>query len=73
MNIKFFRLPFIFAVALFAAACATPEEQAQRTLDRYGPYCEKLGYQKNTDKWRDCIMNEHKRVSDFVSSMNKKK
>ena len=68
MFIKQLKASAAIALCVMLSACASPEKKAQRTLDRYGPYCEKLGYQKNTDKWRDCVMNEHKRVSDFVSS-----
>ncbi len=50
--------PF-YLLAIFAlAGCATPEQRAERHIARYGPYCEKLGYQKNTDQWRSCIQKE---------------
>jgi len=45
------------------AACATPAERAaqmEREVDEmiqiYGPACEKLGYARDTDKWRDCVL-----------------
>lgn len=45
------------------ASCATPEDRAvavQREVDQmvatYGPACERLGYQANGDRWRDCVM-----------------
>ncbi len=51
----------LFAFSL--AGCATPEERAARAqaeMDEmirvYSPACEKLGYAKDSDKWRDCIM-----------------
>lgn len=59
----------IVALALlfsaFLAACSTtPAEQAaqaQRDADYmvqvYGPACEKLGYTRNTDPWRNCILS----------------
>jgi|AntAceMinimDraft_12_1070368.scaffolds.fasta_scaffold147500_2 hypothetical protein len=55
-------------IATLLVGCATPEQKAERMIKRYGPMCEKLGYTKNTDQWRDCIMKERKRVSDFVSN-----
>lgn len=58
----------LLAITALTTACATPEQQAQKTLNRYGPYCEKLGYQKNSDNWRDCIMKEQKRVTDIIFS-----
>ena len=55
-------LVFLTVIALLAG-CATPAERAaqmQREVDEmiqvYGPSCEKLGYQKDTDPWRDCIL-----------------
>lgn len=53
------------ALVLFAAlaACMTPAERAaqmEREVDEmiqiYGPACEKLGYTRDTDKWRDCVL-----------------
>lgn len=50
-------------IALGLAACATPAEraaQAEREVDRmieiYGSACNKLGYQTDSDPWRDCIL-----------------
>ncbi len=55
-----------FAVSvlmMFVAGCATQSERAaqvQRDVDDmikvYGPGCEKLGYQADSDSWRDCII-----------------
>lgn len=46
------------------AACATPAEraaQAQAEIDEvieiYGPACERLGYKRDDDKWRDCVLH----------------
>ncbi len=43
--------------------CATPEERAARVqaevdemIKVYGPGCEKLGYAKESDPWRQCIL-----------------
>ena len=45
------------------AGCATPAERAaqmEREVDEmivvYGPACEKLGYGRDSDAWRDCIL-----------------
>ena len=40
------------------AGCITAEQQADRDIAEFSPYCEKLGYVKNTDKWRDCILTQ---------------
>ncbi|MBS1188553.1 MAG: hypothetical protein H6R10_345 [Rhodocyclaceae bacterium] len=59
------RIPWTTAIAaaLLVAGCATPAEQAaraEREMDRlmvvYGPACEKLGFQRDTNLWRDCIL-----------------
>ena len=50
---------------LALAGCAvTAEERAaqvQADVDRmiatYGPACDKLGYKRDEDKWRDCVMH----------------
>ena len=43
--------------SIFLLGCAaSPEQQAKRTLTQYGPYCEKMGYKKDTDSWRDCAI-----------------
>src|SRR5512147_2357625 len=51
------------AVAAVLAGCATPAERAaqmEREVDEmiqvYGPACEKLGFQGDTDPWRDCVL-----------------
>jgi hypothetical protein len=52
------------SIAAFLAGCTTtPAEQAARTqqeADRmrvvYGPACERLGFTRDTDPWRHCVM-----------------
>jgi hypothetical protein len=54
----------VAATAGFLAGCAsTPAQEAarvEREVDRmvqvYGPACAKLGYQRDTDLWRNCVM-----------------
>jgi hypothetical protein len=53
----------VFLTAILLAGCATPAEQAataQREVERmvrvYGPACDTLGYKRDTDPWRDCVM-----------------
>jgi len=57
------RLLILMASVALLAACATPAERAaqmQREVDEmvqvYGPACEQLGFQGDTDPWRDCIL-----------------
>ena len=40
---------------LLLSGCATPEQRAERAIAKFAPYCEKLGYQQDTDGWRSCI------------------
>ena len=32
---------------------------AKEILTTYGPLCEKLGYQPNTDPWRNCVLSRY--------------
>ncbi len=59
-------LRYILMVFIFAAlaGCMTQAERAaaaQAEVDDmiavYGPACEKLGFTKDTDKWRECILS----------------
>lgn len=43
--------------------CLSPAERAARVqaevdemIQVYGPACEKLGYKRDEDKWRDCVI-----------------
>lgn len=53
----------LLASCLLLGACTTPQERAvkmQAEMDRiivtYGPACTKLGYQSNSDQWRNCLL-----------------
>jgi hypothetical protein len=55
-------IAFIFTAML--TACTTTEQHAQYMVNQidymvqvYGPACDKLGYARNTDGWRDCVVN----------------
>ncbi len=57
------KLIFCLAITAVLAGCATPAQRAARMerevedmIQVYGPACEKLGFQANTDQWRDCII-----------------
>jgi hypothetical protein len=50
--------------AILLAGCMTPAEQAARVqveVDEmvrvYGPACDKLGFARDTDPWRECVLN----------------
>ncbi len=57
------RISPVLLIALLAGCATTPAERearTQREVDRmvqwYGPTCDKLGYKRDTDPWRDCIV-----------------
>jgi len=48
---------------LSLAACTTPADRAARAqkevedmMAEYGPACDKLGYPRDTDAWRNCVL-----------------
>ena len=46
-------------IALLLPGCAQiAEHRAEMAIARHGPYCDKLGYQRETDPWRACVQNE---------------
>jgi hypothetical protein len=58
------RKSMILLILVALSACVTPAERAAQQehevaemIQIYGPACEKLGYQANTDQWRSCILN----------------
>jgi len=57
------RTVLLAAAVLGVAGCVTTAErtaQMQEEIDDmiavYGPACEKLGFQSNTDPWRNCVL-----------------
>ena len=43
---------------LLLTGCGTQEQRAAEVLAAYGPYCESLGYTRDTDAWRQCVQFE---------------
>ena len=39
-----------------AERAARLESEADQMIEIYGPACEKLGFKRDDDKWRDCIL-----------------
>jgi hypothetical protein len=64
------RIFFISALIILLAGCATdPATQQKQALQQmeyklqvYGPACEKLGFEKDTDGWRTCIQRENEQT-----------
>lgn len=52
---------FLALIALFLAACATPEQRGAYIADHiertFGPTCKAMGYQPDTDKYRECKLS----------------
>ena len=46
------------AFLLLLTGCATPEQWAAEVKAAYGPYCDALGFQRETDQWRQCVQFE---------------
>ena len=53
----------LIAVALLLGGCATPEQRAEQMIARHAPVCEKLGFTKDTDPWRQCILQQDAETS----------
>jgi hypothetical protein len=54
---------------LLMTSCATPQEYAAEAIAAFGPYCEALGYQRDTDPWRHCIQIEDLKASQRMSDI----
>lgn len=55
--------PICIAALTLLAACSTPEQRAaahlnavEQMMQEYGPACDKMGFTRNTDPWRNCIL-----------------
>ncbi len=66
-------------LVMFVGGCATQAERAaqvQRQVDDmvnvYGPGCEKLGYPRDSDPWRECVLrlatNDRLERRDFTTT-----
>jgi hypothetical protein len=52
------------ALMVLLAGCASPAERAERAqkemdemIQVYGPACERLGFKRDDDKWRECVLD----------------
>ena len=59
----------ILGLLLVAGCASNPQaerEKANKLMDYkiqvYGPACEKLGFAKDTDAWRECIQREYEQT-----------
>ena len=66
------------ALALLLTACATPQERAAQAeaevvqlMQEYGPACDRLGFARDTDPWRHCVLDLAKRDATLrAANMN---
>lgn len=66
----FLRIFYLLIFVALVAGCATDPikeqkyalQQMEYKLQVYGPACEKLGFEKDTDGWRTCIQVEHEQT-----------
>lgn len=64
------RALYLLSLILLIAGCASnpAAEQAQATklmeykIQVYGPACEKLGFEKDTNGWRECVQREYEQT-----------
>ena len=40
-----------------AERTAQAEQKVDQMVQTYGPACEKLGYKRDTDQWRSCVLS----------------
>ena len=72
-------LPILLIISLLTACATTPEEEranaereANRLKQTYGQTCESLGYQPETNKWRDCLLElENQRLMQQQMMMDR--
>lgn len=69
------RISAAIGLAVLAASCTTPQEDAARAqaqmaqlMNDYGPACRQLGYTANTDPWRQCVL--HMSTREQLQRMN---
>ncbi len=58
------RYSLLLLLVTVLSGCETPGERAARVqaevddmIMTYGPACDKLGYARDTDPWRECILH----------------
>lgn len=50
----------LLVLTIALSGCATdPYVEGQRLLHDYGPECQAIGYQPNTDAFRNCVLKLH--------------
>lgn len=59
------RIGLMLVLAVAAGACSTPEQRAQRQqvdmqqrMVIHGPECVGLGFARDTDPWRECVIEQ---------------
>lgn len=45
-------------IVILLAGCSTPEQRAERDLQKYGPYCQRLGYERGSAGFASCVENQ---------------
>jgi hypothetical protein len=54
-------------MALLAlSGCVTAEQRAAHAIAEYGPYCDRLGHQRSTAAWRDCVRTHDTKNRAYV-------
>lgn len=64
------RAIYVLSLMALLAGCASnpiaEQDKAVKLMEYkmqvYGPACEKLGFEKDTDVWRECILREYEQT-----------
>lgn len=59
----------IVLLALVLTGCYSPQRHAENLQRIHGPYCESMGFKRNTDPWRQCIQQREDRNNAAVDSI----
>lgn len=50
---------FSLLAMLVLAGCARQPMSPERIIETYAPICDQLGFERNTDPWRNCILSRY--------------
>lgn len=45
-------------VLLLVGCAATPEERAEKMIATHGPVCDRIGFKRDTESWRNCVVQQ---------------
>lgn len=61
--------PYIIVLILLTGcATVTPEQKAARLIAAYAPLCETLGYERRSEAWANCIIQQQANASHDLAA-----